>query len=466
MAWAAPYELLREEIVQRKDEGAKVLDEWLARFATLDPLADAWALERIEPLYDELMALSEDPELASREPNELAAIRALRPAGPRSLAWTPSESEALDRFHGAWTGRAVGCALGKPVEGMGMSWRDGRFVGRTEIKGYLQSRGDWPLVDYFSGRDAGDGRKLWCPASQREQIAYMEPDDDIHYTLVGLGVLERYGPAFRWHDVADYWLDHIPINAICTAEAQAIQNFQMRSHRRYGSVLPATPSFTRRHRNPYREWIGAQIRSDGWAYVCAGQPERAAEFAYRDACWTHERNGIYGEMLFAAVQAAAFVEGDPRRLIEIGLSEIPAECRLARLVRQCLEWVGEYSDFESCVVRIERECGAMSPVHTLNNALICVLALFYGGMEATRTPAVAVMCGHDTDCNGATVGSIVGARLGRSGFEDRLAARLHDTIQPSMVGFERVSMTDLARRTYAQWQQVVAYQRAPAPGDG
>src|SRR5262245_984506 len=104
MAWAAPLELLAEEIRQREDEGAVVPEHWRARYAELAEL-DAWNLERIDPLYDELMGLPEDAELAAREPSELAAIRALRPGGPRSLGWSPAESEALDRFHGAWTGR-------------------------------------------------------------------------------------------------------------------------------------------------------------------------------------------------------------------------------------------------------------------------------------------------------------------------------------------------------------------------
>ena len=33
----------------------------------------------------------------------------------------------------------------------------------------------------------------------------MEPDDDIHYTLVALRVLEDHGPGFRWRDVASVW---------------------------------------------------------------------------------------------------------------------------------------------------------------------------------------------------------------------------------------------------------------------
>ncbi len=458
MSWDTPLARLRLEIVQRRDEGCAVpasLTERIARIAE----EDAYDPE-VESLYDELMSLPEDPALAAREPNDLEAIRALRPEGPRDLGWSPSEEEALDRLHGAWTGRAVGCALGKPAELIGLD-RDGtgRCTGRANVRRYLEARGDWPLVDYFSGRDVGEGPRLWCPASQREHIAYMEPDDDIHYTLVALGCLEEHGASVTWEDIARYWLAHLPIFSICTAEAQAIENVQNRSTRPGYWRCEATPEYARRHRNPYREWIGAQIRSDGWAWASAGNPELAAELAHRDASWTHERNGIYGAMMFAAMQAAAFVERDPAKLVQIGLSEIPAECRLARLVRECLSWVATYPDFEACMTRVEGAVGAMNPVHTINNALVCVLSLFYGGMDPTRAPATAVMCGHDTDCNGATVGSIVGAAAGRARFGGRLAPRLNDAIRPAMIGFERVTMTELARRTWVQRGAVLAYDR-------
>ena len=32
-----------------------------------------------------------------------------------------------------------------------------------------------------------------------------------------------------------------------------------------------------------------------WTWACAGKPELAAEFAYRDACWTQTRNGGLGD---------------------------------------------------------------------------------------------------------------------------------------------------------------------------
>jgi hypothetical protein len=455
MSWDTPLNLLRLEVVQRRDEGCEIPPDLLGAIDALDRERDAFDRSLVDPLYDELMALPEDAALAAREPNDLDAIHALRPAGPRDLGWAPSDDEALDRFHGAWTGRAVGCALGKPVEWMGMTrGAEGVVIGRRQIRTYLERRGDWPLTDYFSGQDLGDGLGVICPPSQREHIAFMEPDDDIHYTLVGLGVVEEHGPDFTWEDVARYWLAHIPVQAICTAEAQAIENVQLMSKHGTQWRSIATPELTRVHRNPYREWIGAQIRSDGWAYVCAGRPSLAAELAHRDACWTHVRNGIYGEMLFAAMQAAAFVESDPRRLVEIGLSEIPRDCRLAVAIRDCLDWIDTEPDFESCAARVESTFAGMSPVHTINNAVLCVLSLFYGSMEPDPSICTAVMCGMDTDCNGATVGSIVGAAAGRRAFGGSLADRLNDTIKPAVIGFTDVTMRELAERTLAQFRRV------------
>lgn len=63
-------------------------------------------------------------------------------------------------------------------------------------------------------------------------------DDDIHCTLVGLGILESVGPGFIWIDVARYWTRDLPYAAICTAETQANLNFWNRTGR--APHLPGT----------------------------------------------------------------------------------------------------------------------------------------------------------------------------------------------------------------------------------
>ncbi len=468
--WTHPLNLLKEEMIQVRDEGATVSESLISEIESI-PGDEAWNFKLIDPLYERITSLEKDGTLAEQEPSELNKIRRLRPDGPRNLHWKPSETELIDKIHGAITGRCVGCALGKPLESMGFTFEDGRPAGRANIRNYLTVRRSWPLADYVCDEEVGDPRsdgyalKLgqWCK-SLRRNIAYMENDDDICYTLVGLGVLESSGTDFQWNDVAEYWTNQMPYGVICTAENQAIRNYWSKRAVTAKPKSRATYEFTRFHRNPYREWIGAQIRADGWAYACAGMPEKAAELAWRDACWTHERNGIYGEMFFAALIAAAFVESDPRVLIEIGLSEIPRSCRLAIAIRNAVQAFEEISDPEVAMDWVELRCAeispwhywegehvhGMNPIHTFNNALICVLALLYENVESVCGFALAVTCGMDTDCNGATVGSISGAVLGKKSFPGFWGDRLNEEIRTNLAPFTQTSMIDLAQRFAVQ----------------
>ncbi|MCP4752072.1 MAG: ADP-ribosylglycohydrolase family protein [Proteobacteria bacterium] len=455
--WNTPLKLLRDEITQREYEGYPVPENVRTQIEELHTTWDAYSEAKIGTLNRTLENLPKDPDFVYVQPNDLHEIRSERPDGPRKLSLETNNEELLDRLHGAWTGRACGCALGKPVEGLGMMGHSG-LNGRRSIKTYLQNRNHWPLDFYFSDREADDGIKLWPGKSFRENISYMEPDDDIHYTLIGLKILEEKGPDFAWHDVAREWNTSLPYYAICTAETQAIMNFNLKTPRLGKEHIFPTPAFTRRHDNPYREWIGAQIRADGWAYACAGLPKLAAEFAWRDAHWTHTANGIYGEMFMAAVIAAAFVESDPVRLVEIGLSEIPKRCKLAEAVQLGLDWVKECPDFESFMEKLEAVYGSLSPVHTVNNALIVIMSLFYGEMDPDKSMCISVMAGLDTDCNGATVGSITGAVRGRRNFGGRLADPLNDTIKPQVFGFQTATMEDLTKRTLQVCKTVRDYE--------
>ena len=226
------------------------------------------------------------------------------------------------------------------------------------------------------------------------------------------------------------------------------------------ATAAATPEFTRGYQNPYREWIGAQIRADGWAYCCAGNPELAAEFAWRDAHWTHTANGIYGEMFVAAMIAVSFVENDPEKIVRIGLSEIPAKCRLAEDIRWALATIPECSDFESFMEKSESRFQGMSPVHTVNNAIIVVMSLFYGKMNPDKSICISVMGALDTDCNGATTGSIVGAASGKKKFGGKLAAPLNDSIRPLVFGFQEITMKELAERTMKVYQKIRSGNRS------
>ena len=180
---------------------------------------------------------------------------------PEVEAHALGQEQMLDKFHGAWLGRMAGCALGKPVEIIGFA-KGSRLL----IKKQLKKHNAWTLDNYFSKEFEDENFRYICPDSLRENISFMEPDDDIHYTFIAHAVIQKHGFEFEWNDVANCWNDFLPYNAICTAETQAILNYNMF----YSRLEQSHPSreFTRLNNNPYREWVGAMIRCRWLGLYC------------------------------------------------------------------------------------------------------------------------------------------------------------------------------------------------------
>ncbi len=64
--------------------------------------------------------------------------------------------------------------------------------------------------------------------------------------------------------------------------------------------------------------------------ISAGNSELASAYAYNDACLDHAENSVYAEQFMAAAESVAFVEDDLRVIIDIAMSCIPPECKLAK----------------------------------------------------------------------------------------------------------------------------------------
>lgn len=442
--WTTLRELLRMEIKQRGEEGCKI-----SGFAEkLERARDDAALNA---LYDELMALPIGADFPFAEPETLAGIRATRPA--QAPLPRPAAPIDYDRFLGAWLGRSCGCALGKPVEsGCFMGGQDG-VRGWALVKRWFEGADAYPIAGYTphasrAAEELGIALSPWCGQSERERIAFMESDDDIRYTVLGLKLLEEKGMDFTTLDVANLWLNCLPYNMVCTAERQAYLNLaQMPDLLPEGGDAERFLSFVRTHRNPYREWIGAQIRVDAYAYAAAGDPEKAAELAYRDAALSHVKNGVYGAMFCAAMISAAFVQRDARCIVEAGLAQIPENCRLAADVRQAISIAEASASPEALVDRLWDAFEHYDPVHTNNNAALCAAVLLFSGDDYERAITTAVLGGWDTDCNGATVGSVMGAKLGASALPDKWTAPLHDTLYSAIPGFHPIAISECARRS-------------------
>ncbi len=454
--WHDHPSFLEAEYAQSLEEGRDPAAIEALRAEAAENPTDLPRLEAIHARHFEVPIL---PDFPFQEPDDLGAIRALRSARPeRGPVEIPENLP--DRMLGAWLGRCVGCALGKPVE-MFMDPFNG-LSSRQRQKRYLQaiSPSEWPLRDYFPGHSPAEEEtgKVLAPESTRERIAYMETDDDIRYTVLGQTILQAQGTRFdTWH-VAWAWMEYLGYNKVCTAESQAYRNLvDICDFHQAATQGPPSPELwptIATRLNPYREWIGAQIRIDAYGYAAAGQPELAAELAYRDARLSHVKNGIYGAMFCSAMIAAAFVRKDVHAVVEAGLAEIPVTSRLYAAITQTrtLCQNAKFSDFEAIFDELERRFGHYHPVHTINNAALCTAALLLskGNFEAGVT--LAVMGGWDTDCNGATVGSILGAFNGAQGIPPFWKNRLNDSLRSGICDYHPIAISECAARSCENWE--------------
>jgi len=415
--------------------GSRELLNLLELYAQLKHEQGAGVAEQVAGVEDALAAaiatmrrLPDDLILAAREPDDLPSIRALRPDAPRVLRTSFNEAEYRRRLEGALLGRFAGCTLGAPVEGWSVE----------RMEAWARQTGDaFPPVDYWSATPDPHALRYGasrCDAYTRNKLDGVPVDDDITYTILGLLIAEDYGLDFTTADVGRAWLKYLPM--ACTAEHVALENLK--------KGIPAEKAGETD--NPYRAWIGADIRSDPWGYLAAGQPEKAAEMAYRDAYLSHRRTGIYGAMYFSAVIAAAFTVDNAAAALELGLAEIPAECAMAETVRWALEMAPGVTDYRQARALVDGRFAGMSIVHTLNNACLTIWGLTIGGADVTRVIGETVAMGLDNDCTAATAGSIAGAIVGKEGIPPHWTARFNNTAHTYINGHPCLEIDDVIDR--------------------
>ncbi len=367
------------------------------------------------------------------EPSELDSIKSLRKAYP--LTGEINSSALEDKIHGAWLGRICGCMLGKTVEG----------IKTNELVPFLKETDNYPMHRYIYKSDLSDEicAKYSYPLVRRsyaDEIEFMPAVNDTNYIVISQIIIEKYGRNFTPKDVAHAWVDLQPKNEYCTAERVAFCNF----------IKGYEPPESAVYKNPYREWIGAQIRGDYFGYINPGDPETAADMAFRDASISHIKNGIYGEMFVSAMIAAAAVTTDIEDIIRSGLAQIPCTSRLYEAIAGIIDdWKAGVSQGE-CFAKIHQrfdEHKLHDWCHTISNAMIVAAALLYGSGNYAKSICMAVETGFDTDCNGATVGSVLGMAYGTAGIPEYWSEPMHDTLETFIYGVGNIKISERAKMT-------------------
>lgn len=384
-------------------------------------------------LFDVVINAKTKEDYKYIEPSDLDGIKKLRKE--YCLKGNVDRNALEDKIYGAWMGRVCGCMLGKTVE----------CIRTNELVPFLKETDNYPMHRYIYKSDINEAvlNKYTFPfASSKyaDEIDGMPVDDDTNYVVLAQVIIEKYGRDFTPYDVSRAWLDHQKKNAYCTAERVAFCNF----------VKGFEPPESATYQNPYREWIGAQIRGDYFGYINPGKPELAAEMAWRDASISHVKNGIYGEMFVSAMLAAAAVTDNIEEIILSGLAEIPHTSRLYEAVMSVLNDFRSGVSQNDCFKKIHREYDEYTAhgwCHVISNAMIVAASLIYGEGDFGKSICMAVETGFDTDCNGATVGSVLGMANGIDSIPEYWKAPFDDTLHTTIFGVGTVKISDRVKIT-------------------
>jgi len=263
-----------------------------------------------------------------------------------------------DRILGAWLGKAIGGTLGQPYEG---------DLHTHELTFYD------PVPTEMMPNDDLELQVLW--------LCKLATDWN--------GVVSFRNFEKTWHDCADYCCDEYGV---------AIRNMKL------GIRAPHTGVYD----NCFTDGLGGAIRSEVWACLFPGEPQKAAEYAAMDASVDHSGEGVYAEQFLTAMESAAFTEQDLRKIIGTGLSVIPPSCILANAVRDTVRWCDELKNPSAVHAEIMKKYGNENFTDVKMCLAFEVMALLLCDGDFGRAICLAVNCGYDTDCTGATVGALMG----------------------------------------------------------
>lgn len=443
MIWMKHSERLKDEIIQCRYEGKDVqeLEHEVQIVLNLEEGSDKERLA--DAVYKKLEKSPVRADFLFQEPQTYEAIRQVLPKDAQDV-FTFQKQTYQEHLRGAWYGRAIGCLLGIPVEG----WS------RDRILGYLKESGQYPLVGYIRSDVEPEVREKYQIMDQdpyhsydrrvicwKNNISSFPVDDDLNYLIAAMKLLEDFGRDFSSENVMENWLISFPFLHSCTAERVACQNAL--------NLIPVTATAT--VYNPYREWIGAQIRGDFFGYINPGNPTEAASMAYRDAAISHTKNGIYGEMFIAAlISLAAQQEMNMPQLCRKALQQIPQTSRLYQDVLQIIEHFENGDSYEKLEELIYRQYDPSQPFdwcYVNPNTMICVAVILCYEKSFGEAIAHAVTAGFDTDCNGATVGSILGMRGGFRSIEEKWTEDLEPVLHSSISRYEQIGLEEAVART-------------------
>lgn len=260
-------------------------------------------------------------------------------------------------------------------------------------------------------------------------------NDDITYEVAFLRALEQKGKDLTSADIAEMWTALITFG--WSAEEWALRNIK-------NGIYPPRSGY---ENNPYREWIGAQMRGAVCGQVAPANPLLALKLAYTDGVVSHHNNGVLGEIFNAVLVSLSYVVADIKTLLKETMSYIPQKSQYYSVVDFAYKTCESCKDWESAWTILREKYKIYNWIHAYPNAAAQIVALYYGEGDFDKTMHVISMIGFDADCNAAQIATCLGVIHTDKTLSEKWTAPIGDTLKTYIRNHKTMSIRQLAKDT-------------------
>lgn len=291
-----------------------------------------------------------------------------------------NRAQYRDKVYACWLGKNIGGTMGTPFEGN---------PNLLDIKGFTSPPGE-PL-----------------------------PNDDLDLQLIWIHAAEQMGcKGLNANILSWYWKRYI--SAVWNEYGVGQNNV---------SVGITPPMSGELFNEGWKTSNGAWIRSEIWACLAPGFPNIATKYAIMEASIDHGvSDGTAAEIFTAALESMAFAEKNIQTLVQKALTYIPEQSRVAQSIRLVMEEHEKGTDWKRVRELVLQQNADLGFFQAPSNIAFVIIGLLYGNGDFLQSLILAINCGDDTDCTGATVGAVLGILGGTQSIPKELCEYIGDKI--------------------------------------
>ena len=341
--------------------------------------------------------------------------------------FTISKQMLKDKIAGGWAGKMIGVTYGAPHE-----FRFQQQMNTDSMK--------------------------WTPADIKGSIW----QDDIYVQLTFLMAMDKYGinaPAVKYQEMlakAGY--------PLWCANMQARKNY-------FDGIYPplsGSPKYSYR-----ADDIDFQIEADYMGFMNPGMIQNIITMSDKIGHIMNYGDGVYGGIFLSALYSAAFFEQDIERIIQTGLSAIPAKSDYARIVRDVIKLHKQYPDnWKAAWAELDAKwgdvdisgAGSTFNIDAKLNGAYIVMGLLYGKGKDYLTMEITTRCGQDADCNPSNAMAVLGVINGFSKLPPEMQAGVN-AVSDSIFINTTYSFNTAVESTYRYALKLIQKQGGTVNGD-